>query len=244
MPTLIAPGAPGTRPTWTSSAKDMVTTALGSSRVWVTMGFGIMNEIYWPETGQPQVRDLGFIVATPSGWSEVKRVNRYAFAMPERWVPLPQVTHKGDDYELYLEVVPDPTRDAVVISYRLGGKDVKLYALLAPHLGNSGEHNNAGAADDLAAWRDASALCLVSDCGFTRTSAGYVGVSDGWQDFFRNGRMSWQYSDALDGNVALMGELNVNEGRLALGLSNTIAGARTKARASLSEDYHDLRRKF
>jgi glucoamylase len=142
MPTLIAPGGPGLWPTWTSSAKDMVTTALGPSRVWVTMGYGILTEVYWPATGQPQIRDLGFIVATPSGWFEVKRVNRYQCTMPERCVPLPQVTHQGDGYGLFLEVVPDPMRDVVLISYRLTGEDVKLYALLAQHLGNCGEHNN------------------------------------------------------------------------------------------------------
>ena len=244
MPTLIAPGGPGLRPTWTSSAKDMVTTALGPSRVWVTMGYGILNEVYWPATGQPQIRDLGFIVATPSGWFEVKRVNRYTFTVPQRVVPLAQVTHEGDGYELVLEVVPDPMRDVVLIRYRLTGNDVRLYALLAPHLGNSGEHNNAHAADDLSAWKDASALCLISDCGFSRSSAGYVGVSDGWQDFFKNGRMTWEYSDALDGNVALLGELGANEGALALGLSNTIVGARTKACSSLNEDYRSVCEKF
>ena len=222
----------------------MVTTALGPSRVWVTMGFGILNEIYWPATGQPQVRDLGFIVAGPSGWFEVKRVNRYAFTMPERCVPLPEVTHQGDGYELFLGVVPDPMRDVVLISYRLTGKDLKLYALLAPHLGNSGEHNNAHAADDLSAWRDVNALCLISDNGLSRTSAGYVGTSDGWQDFFRNGRMTWEYSEALDGNVALLGELNANEGTLALGLSSSIVGARTNARSSLSEGYRPISEKF
>jgi glucoamylase len=244
MPTLIAPGAPGSRPTWTSSAKDMVTTALGPSRVWVTMGFGILNEVYWPATGQPQVRDLGFIVAGPSGWFEVKRVNRYAFTMPERCVPLPEVTHQGDGYELFLGVVPDPMRDVVVISYRLTGKDMKLYALLAPHLGNSGEQNNAHAADDLAAWRGVASLCLISDSGFSRSSAAYVGTSDGWQDFFRNGRMTWEYTDALDGNVALMGELNASEGTLALSFSTSIVGARTNARASLSEGYRPICEKF
>jgi glucoamylase len=61
----------------------MVMTALGTSRVWVTLGYGILNEVYWPATGQPQVRDLGFIVAGPSGWFEVKRVNRYQISMPE-----------------------------------------------------------------------------------------------------------------------------------------------------------------
>jgi glucoamylase len=132
----------------------------------------------------------------------------------------------------------------VLISYRLTGDDVKLYALLAPHLGNSGEHNNAHAAADLSAWGGPAALCLISDRGFARTSAGYVGASDGWQDFFRNGKMTWEYSHALDGNVALIGELNASEGRVALGLSNTIVGARTKARSSLSEEYRRTREKF
>ena len=55
----------------------MVTTALGTSRVWVTLGHGIVNEIYWPATGTPQIRDLGFIVAGPFGWVEVKRESLY-----------------------------------------------------------------------------------------------------------------------------------------------------------------------
>ena len=75
--TTIAPGGPGSLPTWTSSAKDMVTTALGTSRLWVTLGYGIVNEVYWPSTGEPQIRDLGFIVAGPFGWTEVKRAGNY-----------------------------------------------------------------------------------------------------------------------------------------------------------------------
>src|SRR5258708_22506982 len=90
----------------------------------------------------------------------------------------------------------------------------------------------------LTAWKDETALCLLSDCGFSRSSAGYVGASDGWQDFSRNGRMTWEYGEAIDGNVALLGELQATQGTLALALSNTIEGARTKARSSLSEGYH------
>src|SRR5262245_18910561 len=203
-----APGAPGVRPTWTSSAKDMVTTALGISRVWVTLGYGILNEVYWPETGDPQVRDLGFIVAGASGWFEVKRVDRYRISLLEPYIPLPHVTHEGDGYRLVLEVVPDPTRDVVVVSYHLTGDGVRLYALLAPHLNNAGEGNNAQAGNDLTAWKGHSALCLTTDAGFSRSSAGYVGASDGWQDFARNGRMTWTYPEALEGNVALVGELD------------------------------------
>src|SRR5262249_47452453 len=42
----------------------------------------------------------------------------------------------------------------------------------------------------------------------------------------------------------LLGELNTNEGVLALGLSNTITGARTKAQSSLSGDYRSICEKF
>ena len=52
-------GKPGTAPSWTSSDKDLVITALGSSRLWATIGHGIVNEVYWPATGQPQVRVWG-----------------------------------------------------------------------------------------------------------------------------------------------------------------------------------------
>ncbi|MCW5626821.1 MAG: hypothetical protein KIT73_19040, partial [Burkholderiales bacterium] len=41
-------GAPGIDPTWTSSDKDMIGTSLGSSRVWFTIGHGIVNEVYFP----------------------------------------------------------------------------------------------------------------------------------------------------------------------------------------------------
>ena len=245
MPDLsAAPGGPGLHPTWTSSAKDMVTTALGTSRIWVTLGYGILNEVYWPATGTPQIRDLGFIVAGPSGWSEVKRVNRYRISVPKPYVPLPQIIHEGEGYRLVLEVAPDPLRDVVLISFRLTGKDVKLYTLLAPHLGNDGEHNNARAARVLTAWRAENALCLVSDTGFSRSSAGYVGTSDGWQDFSQNGRMTWTYSEAADGNVALLGELEENTGTLALSFAETVEGATTLACSSLSTGYSAIRRHF
>jgi glucoamylase len=239
-----APGGPGSHPTWTSSAKDMVTTALGASRVWVTLGYGIVNEIYWPATGNPQIRDLGFIIAGPSGWFEVKRINHYRISVPDACVPLPQIIHEGEGYRLVLELAPDPLRDVVLISFRLIAEDMRLYVLLAPHLGNSGERNNARAGADLAGWKEDNACCLVSDCSFSRSSAGYVGISDGWQDFCRNGRMTWSYSEAGEGNVALLGELQANEGTLALGLAETVEGARTLARSSLSEGYGQIRQRF
>src|SRR5262249_41575315 len=72
------PGAPGIVASWTGSAKDIVGCSLGPARLWFTMGFGIINEVYYPRVDIPQIRDLGFIVAVPDGfWSEVKRNQNY-----------------------------------------------------------------------------------------------------------------------------------------------------------------------
>jgi glucoamylase len=73
-------GAPGIAPTWSSSDKDFVTTALGSSRLWAAIGHGIVNEVYWPSTGQPQIRDLGFYLVGQGRWIDLKRESRSAGA--------------------------------------------------------------------------------------------------------------------------------------------------------------------
>jgi glucoamylase len=237
-----APGWPGIAPTWTSSAKDLVTTALGRSRVWASIGHGILNEVYWPSTGEPQVRDLGFIVAGPRGWHELKRIGRYQLSLPSPFIPVPRIVHEGEGYRLEIRLSPDPIRDVMLVAFRLIGNDVKLYALLAPHLGGSGLHNNAQVADGLVAWKDGIALHLAADCGYSRASAGYVGYSDGWQDFAINGRMDWTFTQALNGNVALMGELAAATGVLALSFAARPEGARTLARSSLAEGFDGVQR--
>jgi glucoamylase len=118
-------GRPGIAPTWSSSAKDLVVTALGPSRLWARLGHGIVNEVYWPAKGLPQIRDLGFIVAGGGRWVEVKRQSRYTLTTPAPWLPLPQVVHEGYGCRLTLEFLPDPTRDVLLISYALEGADLQ-----------------------------------------------------------------------------------------------------------------------
>ena len=48
---------------------------------------------------------------------------------------------------------------------------------------------------------------MAASCGFSRTSCGYVGRSDGWQDISGNFKMDWEFGSALDGNIALTGEI-------------------------------------
>ena len=228
-------------PTWTSSAKDMVVTSLGSGRTWATLGHGILNEVYWPSTGEPQIRDLGFIVAGPHGWIELKRAANYTVSTPEPAIPLPTVVHHGEGWQLTLEVIPDPDRDTVLIRHLLEGEGCGLYVLLAPRLGQKGDCNIATAGTSLQAQADGLHLCLASDRGYQKVSAGFVGSSDGWQDFSRDGAMTLDYRRSGPGNVALTGALPAGEGTLALAFSGTAEGAVTLARSALAAGFASIR---
>jgi glucoamylase len=117
-----APGAPGIAPTWTSSAKDIVGCSLGPSRIWFTLGFGIVNEVYCPRLDTPQIRDLGFIVADGRGfWVEVKRLENYTLRLLAPGTPAIEVVHTHERFTLGLRMTPDPDRDVLLIEVNLAG---------------------------------------------------------------------------------------------------------------------------
>ena len=189
-------GAPGIAPTWASSDKDFVTTALGNARLWATIGHGIVNEIYWPSTGRPETRDIGFYLIGKDRWVDLKRVSRYRLSKPKPTIPLLTVVHEGDDYRLTVEFLPDPWRDVLLMRYALEGP-YRLGLIAAPHLGSTG-HDNAAWVDEGALYAGVAdrGFCVTADGPMTDLSAGYVGASDGWQDLALHGRFTWAFARA------------------------------------------------
>lgn len=250
-PSGHAPGHPGIAPTWTSSAKDMVGCTLGPSRVWFTLGFGIVNEVYYPRVDTPQIRDLGFIVADGRGfWVEVKRLENYTLRLLAPGTPAVEIVHKHDRFELTLRVTPDPDRDVLVIELSLTGEpDLRPHVLLAPHLGATGYDNFAevgrfGGRRVLAAEQGPFGLALAAVDNsqqdvFGIASVGYVGESDGWQDFHRNGALTWHYGTAGPGNVALVAALP-RSAVLSLGFGSSMQAAATLAISSLMQPFDNL----
>jgi glucoamylase len=245
---MQAPGHPGIAPTWSSSAKDMVGCALGPPRLWFTTGYGILNEVYYPRVDIPQIRDLGFLVADGKGfWVEVKRLGNYRCEQPEPGIPAVEIIHHHPRFDLRLRIAPDPQRDALLVEVALEGEEgMRPYALLAPHLGGTGNDNTAWVdhyrgRKILWAEQGPFSLALASvDEGqrdaWARASAGYVGSSDGWQDFFRNGTLSWQFDMAGPGNVSLIGELP-RCATLALAFGTSRESAATLAFSALTEPF-------
>ncbi len=246
---MQAPGKPGINPTWTSSAKDMVGCALGPSRLWFTTGFGILNEVYYPRIDLPQIRDLGFIVADDQGfWVEIKRLDNYQTRQPQPGVPAVDIVHTHPRFELHLRIVPDPQREVLMIDVELRGDPaLRPYALLAPHLGGSGHDNLAEATwhhGRRMLWAEQGPFGLALVCvdvaqndSWGAASAGYVGASDGWQDFKLNGRMAWQYESAGPGNVALTGQMP-RSATLALGFGTSKEAAATLALAACCQPFN------
>ena len=244
-------GAPGIAPTFAAGDKDLVATALGASRVWLTIGGGVLNEVFWPNTGRPQVRDLGFLVTGTGFWSEVKRVADYTITTPRPDVPLPTIVHHHERYRLTLRVVCDPLRDAVVIEHDLedltpgGDSELALHVLVAPHLSGSGHDNDAWVINGvLHAAKGAESLAVVAEPMFSAVSAGYVGASDGWQDIAQHGRPLWQFDEARHGNVALTGSCAAHAGSIALAFASSGDGAHSLAVAALAEGFAALAAQF
>lgn len=254
-------GAPGMPPRWTSSEKQAVGTAYSaSSRVWYTVSHGILNEIYYPTIDRPQVRDLGFLVSDgETFFHEEKRDLDRSFEYIDHEALGVRLTSRDPlrRYALIKEVISDPHQSVVLIHVRIeGDRDflsrLKVYALLAPHLEVGGAGNSARAIDVggkrvLLAWKGSTSLAMSADCGFSRTSCGYVGSSDGWTDLNDNFKMDWEFDQALDGNIALMGEIDVAqypEFTLGVGFGEGHHAALTGTVQSLATGFPAHRERF
>jgi glucoamylase len=245
---MHAPGNPGIAPTWSSSAKDMVGCALGPPRLWFTTGYGILNEVYYPRVDIPQIRDLGFVVADGKGfWVEVKRLGNYRSEPPEPGIPAVEIFHQHPRFNLRLRIAPDPQRDVLLLEVTLDGEEgMRPYALLAPHLGGTGNDNSARVdryRGRKVLWADQGPFSLALAAvdkdqrdAWGMASAGYVGTSDGWLDFSHNGALTWQYDIAGPGNVSLIGELP-RRATLALGFGTSRESAATLAFSALTEPF-------
>jgi glucoamylase len=250
-----APGWPGIPARWTSSAKDGIATALSPlSRVWVTLSHGILNEVYYPRVDQACTRDFGLLVSDgrPGGFfSEEKRDTVSELSRAEDGVPLFRLrnTCREGRYRIEKWIVCDPRHDVVlqrIALEPLGNHDnLRLFALLAPHLVNGGAHNTGWLGSYkgepmLFAEGDGTCLAVASSRPWLARSVGFVGVSDGWQDVSQNGAITWGHDRAADGNVALTAELDIVPGEpllLALGFGRYYAEAAFRARASLARGF-------
>lgn len=229
-----ATDGPGIQPRWARSDKDGVGTAYSAlSRVWFTVSKGILNEVYYPTIDRPQIRDLQYLVT--DGQSFLHDSRRHMESTHEYLAPhalgfrITSADPQGR-YRIIKEVIADPHQACVLLNTRLEAdrtllSQLRLFALLAPHLEVGGWGNNGNVVETsqglvLTAHKGGTWLALGANVPFVRCSCGYVGMTDGWQDLTKDFQMNWEFDSAPDGNIALTGEIDLERGQeFVLGLA-------------------------
>jgi len=227
-------GRPGIEPRWTHGGKDGVGTAYStSSRIWFTVWNGVLTEVYYPTVDRPQLRDLQFLITDRhTFFHEEKRHLRSQFTrLSDHTLGYRAVNSDPEGrYEIVKEIIADPHQCCVLQQVGLRGDEgflaqLRLYALCAPHLevggwGNNGYVTEVAGHRMLVAEKEGTWLALAATVPFSKLSCGYVGSSDGWTDLHDDLHMDWEFDQALDGNIALTGELELGGQReFTLGLA-------------------------
>ncbi len=231
-----------------------------SSRVWFTLSHGIVNEVYYPTIDRPQIRDLQFLITDSRTFCHEERRDLHSEIQYLQTDTLGYRITNSDPqgrYRIIKEIIADPHQPCLIIHTRIEGNDeflrhLKIYVLLAPHLqvggsGNSASCRNVAGKKILVAWKGSTFLALGTNAGFSRTSCGFAGASDGWNDLHNNYQMDWQFDRADDGNVAVTGQIDLGDKHdftVALGFGDSLHAAVTTVNQSLTVPFSNHRDRF
>jgi len=247
-------GAPGAEPRWTHGDKDGVGTAYSAaSQLWFTVWNGILTEIYYPTVDRPQTRDLQFLITNGKSFlheEKTKSVDSRIAKLDDALGYKIRSRGVGGEYEFEKTIITDPHLSALLIHTKFTSKreGLKLYVLCAPHLEVGGWGNSASVVvvqgfEVLVAHKGDTWLALGSRGHFSRTSVGYVGTSDGYTDLADNFQFDWQFDVASNGNVALTGEIDLDqtsEFTVGVAFGNTLPRALTTLYQSLATPFDKL----
>ncbi|MDG6998134.1 MAG: glucan 1,4-alpha-glucosidase, partial [Nitrososphaerota archaeon] len=163
----------------------------------------------------------------------------------------------GKMYEIRKQVISNPDLPCVLQNIKIDCErelidQLNVFVLCAPHLEGGGMGNNAFTLEVLgrkivAAQKGDTWLTLAASVPFTKTSAGFVGFSDGWRDVSQHFGMDWEFGKALNGNVALTAQLDLSKSSefvLALAFGNTLQNSISCLLQSLSTPFDEYKKLF
>jgi glucoamylase len=254
-------GKPGLEPKWTQGNKDGVGTAYsGSSRLWFTIFRGVVTEVFYPTIDRPQLRDIQYM--TTDGQTFVHEEKRHLVTRIERSNAHAlsfRITNSEAEgrYSITKDIIADPHLPCLLQHTSIKAdkaflRTLRVYVLCAPHLQVGGWGNNArvievGGRDVLTAEKGGLWLAVAATAPFSRVSCGYVARSDGATDLNKNKKMEWEFDEALDGNVALTGELDLSGGwefTTGLAFGQSLSSAITSLFQSLATPFQQQMERY
>jgi glucoamylase len=256
-----APGGPGSKPRWTSSAKTAVGTAISKqSRIWYTIGQGVLNELYFPDIDKANTRTIRFLVTDGTEFfSDEEHDASHQVTAFEPGIPGYTVvsTCRHGRYRLTKEILTESVRDTLLLRVKfeqlMPAPQLKLYVYVEPHLADQGAGNSCWVGEYhgltmMFAQRWISALAVYSSVPFVQTSCGFVGKNDGYVDLRTHSQLTKIYNQALNGNVGMCGELDWKAAgssfvvAIALGANPPEAGQ--QARAGILTRFDEVKTRF
>ena len=243
-----ASGGPGERATWTNGNKQGVGTAIAPiSKVWFTLGDGVLTEAYYPTVDKANLRMLDLVVTDGAGFFERESVDTdHRVEVIARDVLAFRQTNssRSGRYRIIRETFTDPAHQTIVIRVRFepNGLPLRLYVYADPAVDNSGFHDTADVTGDaLMAAQGTVVMAVASSTGFGEKTCGFVGVNDGLADLRSSGHLVQRFDRAVDGNVAEAAEIRQPtpgtplEFALAVAFGSSLDGALAEARATLAQ---------
>ncbi|MGK7897344.1 MAG: glucan 1,4-alpha-glucosidase [Xenococcus sp. (in: cyanobacteria)] len=273
-------GAPGAPSVWSYAAKQGIGTSYEQyvdkeyqdggptntiSKVWFSLAQGIVTETAYGEIDRAQIKDLQFLITGNDFFDEEKVATNSSvdyLDTDSAGRPLSPAyrivnTDQEGKYTIEKHVFTDPDRQTLFtrVIFTANEDNITPYILINPHMANTGNGDVAFVFEDSLNAREGENvyLSLKSTAPFVKTSAGYVGSSDGYTDLVNDNFMNWTY-DYTDqnnpGNVAMMAQLpTLNEGQtstfdIVVGFGSNYAEATAQTDASLNEGYESLLAKY
>ncbi len=264
-----APGAPGAEPFWSYAGKTGIGTSYEQyqdkrygdggptgvvSKVWFTIAGGIVTETSYGLIHEAQIRDLQFLV-TGNGFFDEERTatvstTEYLHA-DNAGRPLSLAykitnTDREGKYRIEKHLFTDPDRQVLFVRviFTASEENITPYILLNPDVKATGSGDVAYVTRDFLNAREGHDLFLSLKCsaGFVKSSAGFVGRSDGWQDLHQDRSLDWEYDWADGGNVAMTAQLPTlnRESRIfdiVVGFGRSHQEALSQAEGSLRDGY-------
>jgi glucoamylase len=246
-----APGAPGAASDWVTGDKDGFGTARGtSSKVWYTLNNGGLSEIYYPRIDTPSTRDTQLVVTDGRTFTDRETTDTiHQVRLLDRQSLIYQQIDRATSgkYLITKTYVTDPARSTVLVDLEfrsLTGQPYQVYLLHDPALTMTGDDDTGSTQGGaLVATDGTTSDAVLPSRGFTKTSSGYQGQSDGWTDLASDHQMDWTYTAAQPGNVVQIGQTSLSglTGRqhltIAIGFATTTRAAVSTARASLTSGF-------
>jgi glucoamylase len=266
-----APGAAGATSVWTYAGKTGLGTSYEAyvdkqykdggqtgliSKVWFSIARGVVTETANGLIHGAQIKDLQLLV-TGNGFfdeekvdinSSVSYLHTDAQGRPLSLAYRIVNEDKEGKYRIEKHIFTHPNRQALFmrVVFTANEAGVTPYLLVNPHVKNTGTDDVAYVGADYLNARQGldKFMSVRSTAAFSKTSAGFVGTSDGYTDLADNGQMDWQYpwADNGSGNVAMMAQLpTVSNASItfdvAVGFGSSHADATAAANGTIGDGY-------